>query len=216
MLGRGRLIHQLGEGPAVTLVGNEHRVVPETPTAPRRVGDGPSPPARRRRSHGRRARRPGQRCGTGPAGPGRQLPAAPRAAWRRCRRRWRARRRSGPSARRARPPSASTSRPVSSATAGSPVAATRAWALSRALSSSVSPVSSTSATSAGRGRSTTAVAEDLGDLRRLVRVGRGQDEDAHRSGRSGRRGGQHLGLQGEDLGDAELGQDQQVVELGPG
>ena len=52
------------------------------------------------------------------------------------------------------PPRASTSSPVSSDTAAIPVASTRPRALSLALSTRVSPVSSTSGTEDGRGSST--------------------------------------------------------------
>ena len=59
------------------------------------------------------------------------------------------------------------------------------------------------------------VAEDRRDLGDLVRVGRGADERQHRVAQ--RRGGggtdDHLGLQVGDLGQPELGQHEQLVEL---
>ncbi len=137
------------------------------------------------------------------------------AAWPRCRRRWRARRRSGPSGRRARrrapAPRARCRRP--------PPPARWPWqmatALSRALPSSVAASSTTSGDApAGRGTSSKAVAEDRRDLGHLVGVGRGHHQ-AHPlaahvgSARAGRRRrprcrrlGHQLGLQRDDLADA--------------
>ena len=148
----------------------------------------------------------GHRPEAGPPVPpavGEGAPARP-AAGRRCRRRWRRARRSGRSTRPGAPPSASTSRPVSSATAARPVAAARARAFSRALSTRVSPVSSTSATSAGRGnRSTFPAGPRMSAISRgLVGVGRGQHqtEAARRPRSAAHRGGRRVGQDGRLLG----------------
>ncbi len=102
LLGR----RHLGEGAAVAVVGDEHRVVaearrrrgPRWRCGPRRR---PRPPARAPSGQRTRAtvRNRARRC----AGGRRHRPERARpGAWPRCRRRWRPRRRSGPSARPAR------------------------------------------------------------------------------------------------------------------
>ena len=177
---------QLREGDPIRLVGHEHRVVAEPvrpAAAPRRSSLRPCPRQRPRR---RRATPPRPPCETGPGGP--PDPAhrrAPGSAWRRCRHSWPPRRRSGPSTprarRRGRRPRARCHRRWP---AGRwPPPAPRA--LSRALSSSVSPVSSTSGTSARARKRRIEVAEDLADLPGLVRIGRGQDEGVTNERRAG-------------------------------
>ena len=118
--------------------------------------------------------------------------------------------------------------------AGSPVASTRASALSRALSSRVSPVSSTSATDGGPGHELDPVAHGVGheghDLGRLVRVGGGQHH-AQPPGRRRRRcpspspAGRHRGAGGSattarcasrSTAMPLLGQAHELVELAAG
>ena len=141
--------------PTVGPVGDEHGVVAESTGASALLSDGALHAAVRHH-----LAPVGERCDGHRPEPARRAwaPSAPRrrgrrAAWRRCRRRWRALRRSANDHTPGAPCRASTSSPVSSATAGRPVASTSACAFSRALSSSVSPVSSTSGTSGGRGTS---------------------------------------------------------------
>ena len=111
------------------------------------------------------------------------------------------------------------------------MASSRARAFSRAFSTRVAPVSSTSSTSAGRASSSTGAqrcGDDGHDLGRLVRVGGGQDQPQRAAteplpaavcGSHAQRGaglGQHGCLRLEQLGDATLGQRQQLVQLAPG
>src|SRR5687767_11392982 len=96
--------------------------------------------------------------------------------------------------------------------AGSPVAATSASAFRRALSSRVSPDSSTSGTSAGRGSSSTSSPRIAWISRALsgLAVARTNLTSTRR------RLGQVLLLLGHDALDARLGQRQEVVELAAG
>ena len=96
---------------------------------------------------------------------------------------------------------------------------TRAWAFSRALSTRVVPVSSTSGDVVGPGQQLdhrppriSAISAALWGL--AVARTNGRHRGAGRPGR--RRCRQHLGLGVEDLGDAVLGQREQVVELALG
>ena len=125
-------------------VGLEDRVVAEAARAGRGVAQGAA-------SGGPRRRVPCRRAGRGP--PRRR--SGRRGGRRRCRRAgrgagpgWPGRRRGVPAQRAEKmpgaPPRTSTQRPESSATAGRPVAWARAWALRRAFSAKVTPVSLTS------------------------------------------------------------------------
>ena len=110
--------------------------------------------------------------------------------------------------------------PVSSATAAMPVASHSATALSRALSSSVAPVSSTSGTS-GRARRCTArhasprMAAISAALSGLAVARPTQAVHGQSTRQRGPAAGQDVGLQVEDLGDPVLGQAEQLVELAP-
>jgi hypothetical protein len=153
----------------------EQRVVPEPAVAAlgRRDHAATTPSATVSRLPARRGRRP---CETAPAD--RSHLRAASATWLDCP----DTRPTGPANRAdetpGAPPRAATSSPVSSARAAIPVAALTARALSRALSSSVSPVSSTSGQSRSRdeGHLRQHPGEDLGHLGDLVRVLGGDDE----------------------------------------
>ena len=172
----------LGEGPAVALVGDEHRVVAEAAARPRAAGaisPSTTPSATTSRPSGQRTRATVRKRAVA-VGRVHALERT-RAAWRRCRRTWRPRRRSGPSARPGAPPSASTSSPVSSASAGSPVASREGHRLEPGVALERVGVLDDVGDLGRPGHELDRRPEDGGDLGRLVRVGGRQHQpEGHR------------------------------------
>ena len=156
----------LGVGPPVPAVGDEHRVVAEARRCPRRSAamvPSTTPWAATSRPPGKQAmatvrNRARRRLGARGARPRR----ARRAAWPRCRRRWRAPRSSATRTPRARRPARRPPARCHRRWRAAPWPRPGPCALSRALSSRVSPVSSTSPTDGGPGHELDPVPHGVG------------------------------------------------------